>query len=76
MTNRSDDRRLSDEWFDEFIEQIESSSVRRRRVLKERIVALPVKDTLARMFEDKTEQLRRYLAGERERMLAEQEKTA
>ncbi|WEK60526.1 MAG: hypothetical protein P0Y60_14595 [Candidatus Microbacterium colombiense] len=38
--------------------------------------ALPIVDALAVAFEEKTEQLRRYLAAERERWLAEQGKTA
>lgn len=72
----SDDWSLSDEWFSEFIQELEASPVRRRRLKRERILALPVKDTLARVFEEKTEQLRRYLAVERERWLAEQRRTA
>lgn len=73
---RSDDWRLSDEWFEAFIEDIEQNPTHRRRVLREQILAVPVKDTLARAFQEKTEQLRRYLAGERERLLAEQGQTA
>lgn len=76
MTRRSDDWRLADEWFAAFIAEAETDPIRRRHVLRERIRALPVKDTLARAFEEKTEQLRVYLAGERERMLAGQGMTA
>lgn len=70
------DWRLCDEWFAEFIAELEQSPVRRRRLRRERLVALPVPDALAQAFQEKTEQLRRYLAGERERWLAEQGKTA
>jgi len=70
------DWRLCDEWFAEFIAEIEQSPVRRRRLRRELMVALPVKDALAQAFQEKTEQLRRYLAGERERWLAEKGKTA
>lgn len=70
------DWRLCDEWFAEFIEQLEESPKRRRRLWRERVIALPVAETLARAFEEKTEQMRRYLAVERERWFAEQGKTA
>lgn len=71
MVTRSDDWKLSDEWFAEFIEQLEASPRRRRNLRRERIIALPVPETLQRQFEEKTEQLRRYLAVERERVLAQ-----
>ncbi|WP_420114535.1 hypothetical protein [Pseudactinotalea sp.] len=67
---------MSDEWFEAFIEDAEQNPVRRRRVLRERIRALPVKDTLARVFQDKTDELIKYLRGERERHLREQERIA
>jgi hypothetical protein len=70
------DWRLCDEWFAEFIAELEQSPARRRRLRRERLVAPPVKDALAQAFQEKTEQLRRYLAGERERWLAEQEQSA
>ncbi|WP_288870825.1 hypothetical protein [uncultured Microbacterium sp.] len=70
------DWRLCDEWFAEFIAELEQSPVRRRRLRRERVVALPVAETLAQAFQEKTEQLRKYLAGERERWFAEQGKTA
>ncbi|WP_336642072.1 hypothetical protein [Microbacterium sp. USHLN272] len=77
MTHLSEpDWKLSDEWFADFIADLEASPVRRRRLRRERIFALPVKDALAQAFQEKTEQLRRYLAGEREKWLAEQGKTA
>lgn len=61
---------LSDEWFADFINELESTPVRRRRIRREQILALPVKDALAVAFQEKTEQLRRYLAGEREKYVA------
>ena len=61
---------LSDEWFTEFITDLQNSPTRRRRLHRERILALPVKHTLAATFQEKTEQLRRYLAGEREKHIA------
>lgn len=76
MSPSETDWRLSDEWFAEFIKDLEVSPVRVRRLRRERVVALPVKDALAQAFQEKTEQLRKYLAGERERWLAEQGKTA
>lgn len=62
--------RLCDEWFAEFIHDLETSTVRRRRLRRERIIALPVKETLAVAFQEKTEQLRRYLAAERQKDIA------
>lgn len=70
------DWRLCDEWFAEFIAELEQSPVRRRRLVRESKVALPVAETLARAFQEKTEQLGKYLAGERERWFAEQGKSA
>lgn len=67
---RPTDWGLSDEWFTDFITDLQNSPTRRRRLRRERIVALPVKDTLAVTFQEKTEQLRRYLAGEREKDIA------
>ncbi|WP_295102976.1 hypothetical protein [uncultured Microbacterium sp.] len=67
---QSADWRLSDEWFADFINELESTPVRRRRIHREQILALPVKDALAVAFQEKTEQLRRYLAGEREKHVA------
>jgi len=75
--NRSEhDWRLCDEWFAELIEQLEASPVRRRQLRREGTKPLPVAETLAQAFDEKTEQLRRYLAAERERWLAESRKTA
>lgn len=68
--------RLCDEWFAEFIAELEQSPARRRRLRRERIFALPVKDALAQAFQEKTEQLGKYLAGERDRWFAEQGRTA
>lgn len=59
----------ADDWFNEFITRLEASPKRRQQLWRERIT-LPVKETLARAFTDKTEQLRRYIAGEREKDVA------
>ena len=61
---------LSDEWFTDFISELEASPVRRRRLKRELMVALPVKHALAVAFQEKTEQLSRYLAGERQKDIA------
>lgn len=61
---------LSDEWFADFVRELEESPVRRRRLRREKITALPVKDALAVAFQEKTEQLRRYLTAEREKSIA------
>lgn len=53
----------ADEWFADFIKRLEQSPQRRNKLWRERIEP-PVKVTLARAFQDKTEQLRRYLAAE------------
>lgn len=75
--NRSEyDWRLSDEWFAAFIEELEASPRRRTRMKREAIKALPISESIAVAFAEKTEQLRRYLAAERERWLADQGKTA
>ena len=67
---RPTDWGLSDEWFTDFIQELENSPTRRRRLHRERNIALPVQHTLAIAFQEKTEQLRRYLAGEREKHIA------
>lgn len=69
MTSRSDDWKLSDEWFADFIAGLESSPRRRKNLRRERIIALPIAEVVQRQFEEKTEQLRRYLEGERLRWL-------
>lgn len=71
---RPTDWGLSDEWFTDFITALEKSKVRRRRLRHERVV-IPVRDQLARDFEHKTEQLRRVIAVERKRWLAEKRNT-
>lgn len=53
----------ADDWFADYIRRLEQSPQRRNKLWRERVV-VPVKTTLARAFADKTEQLRRYLAGE------------
>lgn len=67
---RPTDWGLADEWFADFIDELQGSKVRRRKALAERHKALPVGVTLARKFEQETEQFRRYLAAERKRMVA------
>lgn len=67
---RPHDWGLSDEWFSDFITELESATVRRKRLWRERVV-IPARDQLARDFEHKTEQLRRLIAVDRERWLAE-----
>lgn len=59
----------ADEWFAEFIHNLEQSPQRRNKLWRERI-EVPAKEALARAFTEKTEQLRRYLAGEREKHIA------
>lgn len=59
----------ADDWFSEFITRLEQSPKRRQQLWRERI-EVPAKVTLARAFTEKTEQLRRYLAGEREKDIA------
>ncbi len=61
----------SDEWFEEFIDRLEASPRRRRRLWRERVV-IPVKDQLAREAEMRTEQERRVIAHERARWVREQ----
>ncbi|MDR6868950.1 hypothetical protein J2Y69_003576 [Microbacterium resistens] len=55
----------ADEWFAEYLKGLESSTVRRRRLWREGRTPIPAAETLARAFEEKTEQLRRMLAVER-----------
>ncbi|WP_147406741.1 hypothetical protein [Microbacterium sp. CGR2] len=59
----------ADDWFTEFITNLEASPRRRNKLWRERI-EVPVKVALARAYTDKTEQLRRYLAAEREKDIA------
>lgn len=63
---------LCDEWFADFIQRLERSSSRVGRMWQER-PRIPDAEEAARAFTEKTEQLRRYLAAERERL---QEMTA
>lgn len=51
----------ADEWFAEFIQNLEQSPKRRSRLWRER-VEIPVADALARAYDEKTEQLRRFMA--------------
>lgn len=59
----------ADDWFTEFITRLEQSPRRRNKLWRERI-EVPARTTIARAFADKTEQLRRYLASEREKNIA------
>lgn len=59
----------ADDWFAEYLHNLEQSPRRRNRLWRERIEP-PVKVVLARAFTEKTEQLRRYLAAEREKDIA------
>lgn len=59
----------AEEWFAEFIARLEDSPRRRRRLLRERVV-VPARVEVERAFQEKTEQLRRMVAVERERWLA------
>lgn len=61
---------LADEWFADFIRECETNPIKRRRVLRSNRKPIPVKETLARAYADKTEQLCRYLAHEREQKAA------
>ncbi|WP_047219946.1 hypothetical protein [Delftia lacustris] len=54
---------VADEWFEDFLENVTKSAVRRRNLWRERVV-IPARDQLARDYAEKTEQLRRMLAAE------------
>lgn len=63
--------KLADEWFAEFIRELEASGPRKRKLFRERRTpALPIKETQAREFQEKTEQLTIYLRTERQRTAA------
>lgn len=66
----------ADEWFTEFITNLENSKPRRRRLWRERRGIVPVKDELARMYEQETEMKRRVIAHERTRFNNERKATA
>ncbi|GAA1149389.1 hypothetical protein F6W69_10530 [Microbacterium oxydans] len=59
----------ADYWFADYIERLQKSQPRTIRLSREK-VSIPVPEQEARAFTDKTEQLRRYLAGEREKSVA------
>ena len=69
--SRSEPWTTADEWFAEFLAGLERSAARMRRLLKER-VAIPEKVEAERDYDQATEQMRRMIAVERERWLAEQ----
>ena len=58
--------KLADEWFTDYIRDLEASGSRKRRLFRERHKPLPIRETQARAFAEKTEQLRRFLEHERE----------
>lgn len=65
MTSRSD-RITADDWADEYLTRLQRSRDRRARLARERFKPDP--DVLAvRSYDEKTEQLTRYLRVERER---------
>ncbi|WP_113680907.1 hypothetical protein [Microbacterium sp. H6] len=59
----------ADYWFADYIERLQKSQPRTIRLPRER-VSIPDSEADARAFQEKTEQLRRYLAGEREKHIA------
>lgn len=67
--NRSDPA-LADEHLDAFVLGLADSPKRRRRLWLEGQKPIPIEDALARDYEDRTEQLRRYLAAEKTRQQA------
>ncbi len=76
VMDRRDDRwMVADEQFELHIASLQAHAGRRTRLEREKWVT-PAEVEEAREFEEKTEQLRRAIAGERERWLAEQRRTA
>lgn len=59
----------ADYWFADYLERLQKSQPRTIRLLREK-VSIPTSEEAARAFTEKTEQLRRYLAGEREKSIA------
>jgi len=59
-------RRYADEVFEDFIVCCETNPAKRRRILRERRKPLPARETIKRLYDQKTEALRRYLAYQRE----------
>lgn len=64
-----EDWSTADYWFADYLERLQASRTRTIRLLRER-VSIPAPEQEARSFTEKTEQLRRYLAGEREKDIA------
>lgn len=80
VDNTEFDRRVdrwmvADEQFELHISSLQVHAGRRTRLTREQWVTTPEVEA-AREFEEKTEQLRRAIAGERERWLEEQRRTA
>lgn len=64
---KPDDWSLSDEWFSAHLSDLERSGLRLRRLRAEGRVPIPLREELARAYQDKTDQLCRLLAVERRR---------
>jgi hypothetical protein len=75
VDHRDDRWMVADEQFELHISSLQAHAGRRTRLMRERWEAPPEVEA-ARVFEEKTEQLRRLIAVERERWFAELEKTA
>ncbi len=75
IESRDDRWMVADEQFELFVSSLQAHAGRRTRLARER-VKLPAVVVADREFEEKTEQLRRVIAVERERWFAEQGKTA
>lgn len=75
MDRRADRWMVADEQFELHIASLQTHAGRRTRMLREQWVTTPEVEE-ARAFEEKTEQLRRVIAAERERWLAEQRRKA
>lgn len=54
----------ADYWFQEFLVELDQDGTRSSRLWRERIITLPVRDQLARDYEQKTRQLLKMLAVE------------
>lgn len=75
VDSRDDRWMVADEQFELHIASLQSHAGRRTRLAREQWETPPELEA-EREFEEKTEQLRRVIAGERERWLAEQRRTA
>ena len=66
----------ADEWFTEFIRELENSKPRRRRLWREGRGIIPAKTELARLYEQETEMKRRVISYERTRFMTQRKATA